>query len=51
MAKLNKANTQGSTSIIIPIKIMKELGWNIGEDVILMVKDKKLVIKNVKDVE
>ena len=50
MAKLNKANTQGSTSVIIPVKTMKELGWKAGEEVVLIVKERKLVIKNIKDV-
>jgi len=50
VAKLNKANTQGSTSVIIPVKIMKELGWKVGEEVVMIVKEGKLVIKNIKDV-
>lgn len=51
MAKLNKANTCGSTSIIIPSKIIQQLGWKLGEDVVVHLnKDKtKIIIEKVID--
>ena len=51
MAKLNNANNAGSVSVIIPKKLLQELNWNTGEEVVLQIKDKTLLIKNTKDIE
>ena len=31
MAKLNKANTTGSVSIILPKSLVNALGWEVGD--------------------
>lgn len=53
MTKLNKANMNGSVSIILPTKIVKTLGWQQGDDVFIQLnssKDKVIIEKPNNDV-
>ena len=52
MAKLNKANTKGSVSIIIPKNLLKKLGWLCGDDVSIYLnqtQDKVIISKPVTE--
>ena len=43
--KINRANNNGSVSIIIPRKAIEKLGWQVGDDCIMKIEDQKLVIE------
>lgn len=47
--KLNKANNSGSISIVIPKEKIKQLGWELGDDCVMVVKDKQLIIIKQED--
>ena len=49
MAKLNRANTDGSVSIVIPKKLVAKLGWQLGDyiEVITTESDDVLKLKNL----
>lgn len=49
--KLNKANNSGSISIVIPKEKIKQLGWKRGDDCVMVVKDKQLIIIKQEDFE
>ena len=50
--KLHVANNRGSTSVIIPKKIIEHLGWKAKDEVILYYdEDKRVIIENVSKKE
>ena len=49
--KINAANNNGSASIIIPKKAMKELNWEIGDNCRMKVEDNTLIIEKTEEKE
>lgn len=43
--KINEANNNGSASIIIPKKVMKELNWEIGDNCKMRIENQTLIIE------
>jgi len=47
--KIHKLNSSGSLGIVLPMDIVKALGWKEGQDVIVLTTDQdfKLVVRNM----
>ena len=54
MAKLNKANTTGSVSVVLRKDLVKKLGWKVGDEVRIFLDDKgneRIFIEKKSDTE